>query len=268
MPFLDNSLHVGRVWLSILRSSLVREMEFRANFFLGIIREFAWLGVFIITIQTIFAHTDSLAGWSKPQMLILLGLSRIIEGLIQILFVNNLAELPSAIQKGTFDLLLTKPLPAQWQAAFKKITIYNLGNLAAGAILLTYAIITFHPEITFAGTLSTILLSILGITIYYSILICFASIAFWFERFQSFWAINHLISEPLTYPFNIFPRTIRIPLTYFLPVAFVVFVPAKALTGQLSAWEIPIAILITVVFLTLANLIWRAGLRRYSSASS
>lgn len=268
MPFLDNSLHLWRVWLAVIRTSLVREMEFRINFFLGIIRQFAWLGVFVLMIQTIFAHTTTLAGWSKPQLLILLSLSRLIEGLMETLFINNLAEFPATIQKGTFDLVLTKPLPAQWQAAFKRITIYNFGNVLAGVILLAYTLITYQTALSLSIILSTLILGIIGIAIYYSILITTASLSFWLERFQAFWAINHLISEPLTIPFDIFPRAVRIPLTYFIPIAFVVFIPAQALTGRLQFWQIPLAIGIAAIFLTLANVVWRAGLRRYSSASS
>lgn len=268
MPFLDNSLHLWRVWLAVIRTSLVREMEFRTNFFLGVIRQFAWLGAFVLMIQTIFAHTNSLAGWSKPQMLILLSLSRLIEGLMETLFINNFADLPQTIQKGTFDFLLTKPLPAQWQAAFKRITIYNFGNVLAGTILLVYALVNYHPFLTFTTVVATIFLGLIGMSLYYSVLIITASLGFWLERFQAFWAINHLISEPLTIPFDIFPRTMRIPLTYILPIAFVVFVPAQALTGRLHVWQIPVAILIAAIFLLLANAVWRAGLRRYSSASS
>lgn len=268
MPFLDSSLHLGRVWLAVIRTSVVREMEFRINFFLGIIREIAWLGVFVLLIQTIFEHTPALAGWSKPQMLILLSLSRLIEGLMSTLFTNNIADLSQTIQKGTLDLLLTKPLPAQWQTAFKRLTIYNLGNVLAGTILLVYTLVAYEFPLTVTNVVATFGLGVVGIVIYYSILITTASLGFWLERFQAFWAIDHLISEPLTIPFDIFPRAIRIPLTYFLPIAFVVFVPAQALTGQLSWWQIPAAIVIAIIFLSLANLVWRAGLRRYSSASS
>lgn len=269
MPFRGNNLlHLWRVWLAVIRTSLVREMEFRANFFLGILREFLWLGVFVLMIQTVFAQTDSLAGWSKSQMLILLSLSRLIEGLMQTLFINNIAEFPSTVQKGTLDLLLTKPLPSQWQVAFRRITIYNLGNVLAGTILLVYTLITYQTALSVPIVLNTLILGVIGIAIYYSILITTASLSFWLERFQAFWAINHLISEPLTIPFDIFPRAVRIPLTYLLPIAFVVFVPAQALTGRLNLWQVPVAILIAVIFLTIANIVWRAGLRRYSSASS
>lgn len=269
MPSLvNNSQHLWRVWLAAVRTSLVREMEFRTNFFLGVVREFAWLATFVLLIQAIFEHTPLLAGWSKPQMLILVALARLIEGLMQTLFINNIADFPQAIRMGTFDVLLTKPLPAQWQVAFKRIAIYNFGNVLAGLILLGYVFVAYQTSLTFLAAAATISLGIIGITIYYSILIATASLSFWLERFQAFWAINQLISEPLTIPFDIFPRTIRIPLTYLLPLAFVVFVPAQALTGRLALWQLPVAIGIAALFLLLANLAWRAGLRRYTSASS
>lgn len=268
MPFLDNNLHLARVWWSILRTSVVREMEFRANFFLGLIREFMWLFAFTFNIEVIFQHTQTLAGWQKPEVLIILAVSRLLEGTMHMLFIGNIMEIPVTIQKGSFDLILTKPLPAQWQASFQRVFIYNAGNIFAGIMLLIYTFAKYQLTITPLALLAALMISLLGMAMYYSILIAVASAGFWLERFQAIWAVNYLISEPLTIPFDVFPRSARIALTYLIPLAFVVFVPAQALTGRLSWWQIPVAIGLAALFLLLANLAWRAGLRRYTSASS
>lgn len=268
MPLLDSSLHHIRVWRAALRTSVVREMEFRANFILGVVREFAWLGVFILTIESIFNSTTSLAGWEKPHMLILLSLSRIIEGLMQTIFTHNISEIPSTIQEGHLDYTIVKPINSQWYATLRRVTIYNMGNIVAGALLLIYTLVTFDLQITATNVFFTILIATAGIITYYSMLVMVASLGFWFERFQGIYAVGYLLSEPLTVPFTIFPNSARITLTYLIPLAFVVFIPAQALTGRLVWWHTPAAISIAILFLTFANIVWRAGLRRYSSASS
>lgn len=268
MPFLANNLHLWRIWRSILRISIIRELEFRTNFLLGFVRELCWLAAFTFNIEVIFQHTQTLSGWQKPEMLVILALSRLLEGIMQAIFISNIMEIPTTIQKGTFDFILTKPLPSQWQSAFRRVTIYNVGNIIAGITLLIYVLTFYHLAITLPGFLAALVVSLLGITVYYSLLMTAASMGFWLERLQAIWAINYLMSEPLTVPLDVFPSPVRIALTYLLPIAFVVFVPAQALTGRLQWWQVPVAMLIAVIFLTLANLAWRAGLRRYSSASS
>ncbi|MEX0649624.1 MAG: ABC-2 family transporter protein [Candidatus Andersenbacteria bacterium] len=263
-----NTKHLWRVWRASLRAGLIREMEFRGNFIAGLIRQILFLGIFVFFINVIFQNTEQLAGWQQHEMLLILALSRIIEGVINLLFTESIMRLPEAVRDGTFDFYLIRPLPAQFSAAFRRPGVDNFGNILVGLILFAYAIsaMTTFPSFSSIGLL--LFLSALGITIYYSLLILVSSLVFRLERLEMLWAFNILFSEPLTVPFDIFSRAPRFVLTYLVPIAFVVFVPAQAITGRLQWSQIPVAIGIAALFLTLANLAWRAGLRKYSSASS
>jgi ABC-2 type transport system permease protein len=268
MQFLDNSLHLGRVWLANARASFVREMEFRSNFTLGIIRQILWFGTFIVFIKALFAHTDSLAGWSQVEVLIVLALSRVVEGIMSTFFIQNWMTFTRTVNRGEFDFYLLRPVPVQFFTAFHHFNYHNIGNVLAGLGLLAYALWQQAYVPSWGEIVLFIVLILAGITVYYSLLALVASLVFIMERLESLWGFNALFSEPLTVPFDVFPGNARIALTYLVPIAFVVFVPAQALTGRLVWWQAPLAIGIAVLFLTLANLAWRAGLRRYSSASS
>ncbi|MEX1997563.1 MAG: ABC-2 family transporter protein [Candidatus Andersenbacteria bacterium] len=268
MPFLHNSVHLWRVWRAGVRVNIIREIAFRANFIFGITRQVLWLATFIFFIEVVFRNTETLAGWNQAEVLVVLALSRLIEGLINTLFSQNIMGLPELVQKGTFDFYLTKPVPAQFYMAFRNFSLYNVGNVVAGIVLLFYAVwhLPQFPSPSSWGLF--VVLAACGITIYYSLLIMVSSLVFYLERLEALWGFMVLFSEPLTVPFDVFPRTPRLTLTYLIPIAFVVFVPAQTLTGRLVWWQVPVALIITGIFLTLANLAWRAGLRRYSSASS
>lgn len=268
MPFLVNSRYLGRVWLANVRASIVREMEFRGNFIMGLIRQLLWLGAFLLLIELIFYNTTSLAGWNREEVLIVLGLSRLIEGFMGVVFVGNIIRISDLVQKGTFDFILARPLPKQFSAFFSRVDIGAIGNTLAGIAVVAYALVKLPGAVSFTQLGLALLLAALGITIYYSLLVSIASLVFYIERIESLWSFNNLFSEPLTVPFDVLPRGPRIALTYFLPIAFVVFVPAQALTERFTWSQLPFAIGITVVFFAFANLVWRAGLRRYSSASS
>lgn len=268
MPFLANSRHLARFWLASVRASFVREMEFRANFWLGITRNLLWLGIFLLQIEVIFSHTATLAGWTKPDVLTILALSRIIEGIMNTFFGNNIAELPNLVQTGRFDFYLLKPLPAQFNVSFGHFSLYQLGGVMAGFVLLFYASFLRQPFPHLTSWLILIFFASLGLLIYYSLLVLISSLVFFLERMEALWGYITLITEPLTVPFNIFPRPVQSALTYLIPLAFLVFIPAQSLTGTLTVWHAILALLFTIIFLTLANFTWRAGLRRYASASS
>lgn len=267
MPFLANSKHLARVWLAAVRASMVRELEFRTNFFSGLLRQFLWLAAFILFIETVFHNTNALAGWQKSEVLIILALSRFFEGFVETFFGRNIMGAPEAINEGQMDFILIKPVPAQLFMAFRRFYYSGLGNILAGIVLLIYASST--TGIALDGRWLLLLpLATAGLAIYYSILILLVTIAFYAEQFKAFFALTRIITEPLTVPLDIFPIGAQIAFTYLIPIAFIVFVPAQALTGRLSWWQVPLAMGIAAVFLVLANLAWRAGLRRYSSASS
>lgn len=269
MPFLANSLHLWRVWRANARASFIREMEFRGNFFLGLLRQLLWAGAFIVLIDLIFQNTDSLSGWSKAEVLLIVGLSRLAEGIMDTLFTRNIAEFPRSVHDGKFDFNLLRPGSVQFYTMFRRLFLYSLfGHIAVGLIIITYAVSQFTAIPPLHQWALTFFLISLGISIFYSLLLAVASLVFVLERLESLWGFMELFTEPLTVPFDIFPRAPRLMLTYFLPLAFVVFVPAQALTGRLQWWQIPAAIALAALFLLLANLAWRAGLRRYSSASS
>jgi len=260
--------HLARVWVANAKTSIIREMEFRGNFFLGIFRQFLWVSAFIFMVEIIFQNTHALNGWGKPQMLIIIALSRFIEGTMDLLVSRNIATLPQVVQKGEFDFFLLKPLPAQFAVAFQKFYIYNLGNVTSGFILLIYALFNLHSSLTPIHWLTFIPLVAISFTVFYSFLILVGSLVFRFERLQSMYALMTLFTEPFTVPFDIFPRVPRLAMTYLIPIAFVIFVPAQAITGKLATWELPVAIVVCAIFWYLSNLAWKSGLAKYTSASS
>lgn len=268
MRSLANNKHLVKSWLAFTRSSITREMEFRGNFLVGLFRQLLWMGAFVLTIEVVFANTKSLAGWNKPEVILILGLSRLTEGGMDTLFAKNIARFPEAVQKGEFDYFLTKPLPVLFYTTFRRVNLDNIGNMIAGIILIFLAINNFPHLPSISQTAIFAIIALCGITTYYALLVTVSTLAFRLERLNAMYGFIHLFTEPLTTPLDIFPFIPRIALTYIIPIAFIVFIPAQALTGRLNLWHLPLAILIAGLFLTLANLAWKAGLKRYTSASS
>jgi len=70
------------------------------------------------------------------------------------------------------------------------------------------------------------------------------------------------------FPTDIYQRGIRWILTFVIPVAVMITIPAKALLGLLSFWGMALTFL-SSLFLAWASLkFWQFALTRYSSASS
>ena len=70
------------------------------------------------------------------------------------------------------------------------------------------------------------------------------------------------------WPVGIYPLWMRSSLTFLIPVAFAVTVPAESLTSRVTAGTFVGAVVFTVALAFVTRLIWRFGLKYYSGASA
>ncbi len=70
------------------------------------------------------------------------------------------------------------------------------------------------------------------------------------------------------WPVSIYPGWLRVGLTFIIPVAFAVTIPANALTSRLTPLILAGTFLVTIIFIILARFIWRRGLKNYTGASA
>ena len=68
------------------RNSLIREMNFRLNFLLWIVVELLWFVGQLAFIEVLYGQVDAIAGWSKWQVVALVGVHQIIAQLFQAFF--------------------------------------------------------------------------------------------------------------------------------------------------------------------------------------
>jgi ABC-2 type transport system permease protein len=90
-----------------------------------------WLAYYIFSIEIIFYYTDSIAGWERGEVLLLVATLFFIDGLRYFFFYHNLKNLPSDVTEGNLDLILTKPVDSQFwfslrRLNFEEITLFLL----------------------------------------------------------------------------------------------------------------------------------------------
>ncbi|MDH4271501.1 MAG: ABC-2 family transporter protein, partial [Candidatus Aminicenantes bacterium] len=107
-----------------------------------------------------------------------------------------------------------------------------------------------------------------GGVIVYSFWLILATTAFWLVRVENILVIFQSVYEAGRWPVNIYPGWLRFALTFFIPVAFAITVPAQALAGRLTGPVLLGAAAFAVVLFTAARIFWRAGIRHYSGASA
>lgn len=96
-------LHYLKVWLASARYSITRTMMFRGDFLVWSLVEFFWMGVNVLMVAVIYRHTESIAGWNRNEMLLLLGTSMLIQRMLMGFFWSGIFEMGRNVRSGNFD---------------------------------------------------------------------------------------------------------------------------------------------------------------------
>src|SRR2546423_9676777 len=119
------------------RTSVQTDMEYRADFYTRIVASLLGLLTTMGALSIAFNYTSNLKGWSFAQVLVLLSVYYLMDGLIEMFIAPNMREVMVKVRDGTLDFVLLKPVSAQFMATFRTINIWRAANLLVGGGLPT-----------------------------------------------------------------------------------------------------------------------------------
>lgn len=172
------------------------------------------------------------------------------------------------IQQGNFDYVLTKPEDAQLIVSTRQIAIWQLVDVLVGAVVLAVAVANLPSGLSAPRTLGFLVVLVCGGLMIYSFWLILTTISFRAVRMDNVIELFQGVYAAGRYPIGIYPGWLRLGLTFLVPVAFAVTVPAEALTGRLSIQTLLGALALAAALLTVARLFWRYSLRHYTGASA
>jgi ABC-2 type transport system permease protein len=255
------------VW-TYLQIGIANEMQYRVNFFIQILQSLIALATGLIGLGLVFSHTSELAGWSRPELLAVMGVYILMGGVIQAAIQPNMQRLMEEIQQGTLDYALTKPADAQVLVSVREFRFWQMMDVILGALVLGTAVYQLQSQVGIWQTLAFIAALLMGGIMIYCFWLMLTSTAFWIVRVDEMVNLFQGVYAAGRWPVGIYPNWLRAGLTFLIPVAFAVTVPAEALTGRLTPTTLLGEAGLTILLLLLARLVWKLGVRNYSGASA
>jgi ABC-2 type transport system permease protein len=268
IPLLVDEMKSMRLALNYLRIGIMNEFQYRVNLYIQLLQSIIALITGLIGLNLVFAQTTTLGGWSKPELLAVMGVFILMGGLIRFAIQPNMERIMEDIRGGTLDFLLTKPADPQLLASIREFRLWQGVDILTGIIVLCVAMAQLNWSITFWEFLGFISALCLGGLMIYCFWLMVTSTAFWFIRVQEIANLFEGLYAAGRWPVDIYPTWLRFGLTFLIPVAFAVTIPAEALTGRLTPVTLLGAFALTLVLFGLTRMIWKRGLRSYSGASS
>jgi ABC-2 type transport system permease protein len=148
-------------WL-FFRVGAMNELQYRVNFFIQLIQSLVSLGTGLIGLALVFSYTTTLAGWTRPELLAVLGVYTLMGGLINAMIQPNMQQLLNDVQQGTLDYALTKPVDSQLQVSVRQVHIWAITDLLLGTGVLLFAIFQIQAKIGILQALIFIALLCMG----------------------------------------------------------------------------------------------------------
>jgi ABC-2 type transport system permease protein len=251
-----------------LRVVAMYEMQYRVNFFLQLFQSLLATATGLAVLALVYGQVDELNGWTRPELLVVLGIFTALGGFIQALVKPALVQFMEEVADGKLDYVLTKPVDAQLLVSIRAVRFWQGVDVVVGVAVMAVGAARLHPRPGGVAVLGLLAGLGLAAVILYCFLLLLATSAFWFVRVDSFVESFDGIYQAGRWPVGIYPGWLRIGLTVVVPVGFAVTVPAQALTNQLGWRTLAGAALLALVLGVVTRVCWRLGLRQYSGASS
>jgi ABC-2 type transport system permease protein len=262
------NMNVLKLLSAFLKVNIQMSLAYRADTVVNILLNLMWLGWELLSLSIIFSNTETIGGWGFGELIALLGVFRLVHTLMIALIWPNTEKFNQSIRDGSMDYTLLQPINSMFLVTFSRITVWRAWDLVLAAILIVVGINLSGDTTTPLNILTFILLTVSGGIVIYSLWIVLIALTFWFTKFDNNVTILQALLDAGRYPVTVYPVWLRILVTFIIPIAVATTIPLQALRGDLSLARALMFMVIGIISFLVSSQVWKAGLKRYSGASS
>jgi ABC-2 type transport system permease protein len=253
---------------TFVKVNIQMSLAYRADTVVNILLNLMWLGWELLGLSIIFNNTETLGGWGPGELIALLGVFRLVNTLMAALIWPNTERFNQSVRDGSLDYSLLQPVNSLFLVTFSRITVWRIWDLVLAFILIVVGVNMAGDTTTPFSILTFILLTVSGAIVIYSLWIVLIAFTFWFTKFDNNVTILQALLDAGRYPVTVYPVWLRVIVTYLIPIAVATTIPLQALRGDLDLARVLLFIFIGIASFWVASRVWKAGVKRYSGASS
>lgn len=263
----DAVVDYGRIASLWVRAS----MAYPASFAMMAVGSFAMTGLDFVAIWVLLRNVDDLGGFSLTEIGFLYGATGLGIAFAD-LFVGRVERLGQMIRTGRLDTMMTKPVPLLVQVCADEFALRRFARVLQSSIVFVWA--STYVDWTLPRALVAVEMVVSGSLIFFSLFVTLACVQFWTaDSSEVANAFTYGGNQVTQFPLSVFPSEIVKALTFVLPIAFVNWYPALFILGRDDPFGLPEVLqlaspLAAALFLGVAALAWRTGVRHYRSTGS
>ncbi len=259
-------------YLRLLRLFISTELQFaleyRFNLLLEIVQIIVVSGTSVAAVLILFSYTEIMNGWTLPQMVVLLGVFYMVQGIEELVFQPSFQRFMEHVREGTLDFVLLKPVSSQFMVSFRHFQTIQTIQVLTGLAITLVGVLQLASALTVASAIAFAITLTCGFVLIYALLLVLSTLAFWFVRVDNILALFWAFIDAGRFPTDIYPGWLRVTMLTVVPVGIAVTIPAKAIVGNIDLQTLGLVLGATVVAWVLSRAFWKRGLRAYTGASA
>jgi ABC-2 type transport system permease protein len=255
---------IARLWV---RAS----MAYPASFWMMAVGSFLMTGLDFVAIWVLLRNVDDLGGFSLTEIGFLYGATGLGIAFAD-LVVGRVERLGQLIRLGRLDTMMTKPVPLLVQVCADEFAPRRFARVVQSGIVFAWA--ATYIDWSLPRALVALAMVASGSLIFFSLFVALSCVQFWTADATEFAnAFTYGGNQVTQFPMSVFPAEIVKALTFVLPIAFVNWYPSLYILGRDDPFGLPEPLqfaspVAAALFLGVAALAWRFGVRHYRSTGS
>lgn len=246
---------------SYFKLNLKKEWKYKSSFFMQIIMMILNDAFFIIQWYIVFKLVDNIGGYGFNETMMLWAVAAGGFGVAHALFAGawNIKDI---IYDGKLDVFLTQPKNVLINVCCSSTEVSAIGDILYSFVVLAligapwYWYLLMVPIIIMAGL------------IYVSVYVVYVSFCFYIKRGDAVAkSVEGALIKAGNYPPAIFNTIVKGLLFTLIPAFFYTFVPAQYFFLTPNIWWILGMFAVTIVWVVLAFVFFKQGLKKYNSGN-
>lgn len=261
------------LYQAFFRLKVKAMVEYRSAFFWSGLSLGASYAAEFVVLWIVIDQFQTINGWLSYEVLLLYALNLLTYSIAGSFISSPCNHLPSMVQSGSFDEVLTKPMNPLLYLIGYRFAYQYASHIIVSIVILVLCFNRLELTLTWVSVLNLILVVAGGALIQAAAFLFTTVPVFWLIQNQGLGGFIHDLRGFIRYPISIYKTGIQVILTLVIPYAFVNFYPAQYFLGKTDFLIFhPIFQFLTpVVGLALivgAYWFWTVGVKHYKSTGS
>jgi len=258
-----------KLYFKMLKLHFLSGMEYK-GWWLMLIQTLFVVVTDPISVILLFSRFGNIGEWSVERIILVYSMAVASFGLAESFF-RGMDYFPwKMVRSGNFDRLLLRPRPLIMQAASSVFHLHRLPRPITGISAAIWALSKMGVPFTPKGFIIFLSALVGGSVMYLGVFTLTSGFSFFTVKgLDWIYILTNASYQIVRCPEPYIPRFLKNMFSFFLPVLFISFYPAAAVCGWgYPEWKGYLALPAGAAFFALSLLVWRIGIKHYTSTGS